>query len=264
MKYMVDNDLHIHSRISLCSNREEQTPERILQYALDNGLKTICLTDHFWDEAVDGATNWYKRQNYAHITQALPLPKAEGVRFLFGCEIDMDKHLNIGLSKENFDKFDFVVIPTAHFHMKGFTLSEEQCASPATRAKAWVERLEALLAMNLPFHKVGIAHLTCGLIAPTREEYLETLSLIPEAEMVRLFTKAAKVGVGIEMNMDDVKQASGAEEIVLRPFKIAKQCGCKFYCASDAHSVADLNEAKCLLESGVEKIGLTEEDKFIL
>lgn len=265
MKYIVDNDLHIHSKISLCSQIEEQTPGRILQYALDNGLKTICLTDHFWDETVEGGyTDFYKRQNYAHIAQSLPLPSADGVRFLFGCEIDMDKHLNIGLSKENFDKFDFVVIPTTHFHMKGFTLSEEQCASPATRAKAWVERLEALLAMNLPFHKVGIAHLTCGLIAPTREEYLETLSLIPEAEMERLFKKAAALGVGIEINKDDIEKAIGAEDLTLKPYKIAKACGCKFYCASDAHCVADLDETKALLEEGIEKIGLTEEDKFIL
>ena len=26
--------------------------------AEENGLRTICLTDHFWDETVDGASNW--------------------------------------------------------------------------------------------------------------------------------------------------------------------------------------------------------------
>lgn len=47
MRYVYDHDLHIHSRVSLCSNDPEQTNERILQYAKDNHLNTIFLTDHF-------------------------------------------------------------------------------------------------------------------------------------------------------------------------------------------------------------------------
>ena len=65
MRYIVDNDLHIHSRLSLCSGDENQTPQAILDYAEKNGLKTICITDHFWDEAIDGATVWYGKQNYS-------------------------------------------------------------------------------------------------------------------------------------------------------------------------------------------------------
>ena len=52
MRFKFDSDLHIHSKISLCSGDERQTGERILQYAKDNGLKTVCITDHFWDENV--------------------------------------------------------------------------------------------------------------------------------------------------------------------------------------------------------------------
>ena len=38
-----------------------------MRYAEEMGLKTICLTDHFWDETVEGASEWYKDQNYGHI-----------------------------------------------------------------------------------------------------------------------------------------------------------------------------------------------------
>ena len=38
------------------------------------------------DDKVAGASDWYKSQNYEHITSLLPLPKADGVRFMFGCE----------------------------------------------------------------------------------------------------------------------------------------------------------------------------------
>ena len=60
--------------------------------------------------------------------------------------------------------------------------------------------------MDLPFHKVGIAHLTCQLIGKNREraEFLKTMPLVPDEEMERLFTKAAKLGVGIELNACDM------------------------------------------------------------
>ena len=91
MRYSFDHDLHIHSQISSCSNHPEQTTERLLQYAKDNSLSTICLTDHFWDETVDGASDWYRPQNYKHIAAAKPLPQGENTRFLFGCETELNK-----------------------------------------------------------------------------------------------------------------------------------------------------------------------------
>ena len=39
-------DYHIHSCLSSCSSDPEETPERILQYAHENGLKEVCITDH--------------------------------------------------------------------------------------------------------------------------------------------------------------------------------------------------------------------------
>ena len=264
MNYMVDHDLHIHSQLSRCSKDPEQTNERILRYAKENGLNTICLTDHFWDETVEGASNWYSKQDYGHIEAAKPLPQGEGIRFLFGCETELNALLTLGVSKEKYDLFDFIVIPTTHFHMKGYTLSEEEASSAASRAKAWVKRLDAVLHMDLPFRKVGIAHLTCGLIASPREEYLEVLRLIPEDEMRNLFNRAAKLGVGIELNASDMGFADREADVVLRIYKIAKECGCKFYLGSDAHFPKDFDNVKKKFERAVALLGLTEEDKFII
>ena len=264
MKYIFDNDLHIHSKLSLCSNDPEQSCERILQYAKDNNLKTICITDHFWDEDVPGASDSYAKQNYKHISVAKPLPQADGIRFLFGCETELDKHLTLGLSKDKYDLFDFIVIPTTHFHMKGYTLTDDETASAESRAKAWVKRFATVLDMDLPFHKVGIAHLTCSLIAPTREEYLEVLRLIPENEMKALFRRAAKLGVGIELNADDMRFSKCEADVILRIYKIAKDCGCKFYCGSDAHHPKSLESAKEIFDRAITLLELTEDDKFII
>ncbi len=262
MRYIIDNDLHIHSKISTCSRDPEQTNERILQYAVDNGLKTICLTDHFWDSDVEGADIWYKPQNYEHIAQAKPLPQTEGVRFLWGCEAELNKHFTLGLEREKFDLFDFIIIPTTHLHMKGMTISEEDAASVEGRAKVWLQRLDAVLNMDLPFHKIGIAHLTCPLIAPTREEYWQVLDLLPSEELERLFKKAATLGVGIELNATDMNFPEELTDTVLRIYRIAKQCGCKFYCGSDAHHPERFEVVIPRLERVVELLGLTEDDKF--
>ena len=263
MKYVVDHDLHIHSGLSSCSADPEQNPARILQYAKDFGLKTVCVTDHFWDETVPGASNWYQPQNYAHIAQNLPLPQAEGIRFLFGCETDMFKDMTVGLAKEHFDRFDFVIISINHFHMKKETIPEEYQTTPEKRAEFWAMKLEALLNMDLPFHKIGLAHLACHLIAPTREEYLSTLDAIPQAELDRLFQKAADLGCGIELNQSDMNFAQEEADTVLRIFRTAKKAGCKFYCGSDAHHPAGLGSAPAVFARAVDLLDLTEEDKLL-
>ena len=263
MKYVVDNDLHIHSNLSSCSKDPEQTPERILQYAKDNGLKTICLANHFWDENVEGAAGWYQPQNYQHLSKAKPLPKADGIKFLFGCEAEMDKNFTLGIARETFDKFDFVVISFTHFHMVGFTIAEQD-NNVEQKAKLWVKRFSALLNMDLPFNKIGIAHLTCTHLAKSVEERAKLLDLIDDADLIRLFNKAAKLGVAIEINRSDMIALGENAPSILRIYKIAKECGCKFYCASDAHRVNAFDTAKSVLQTAVDAIGLTEEDKFHL
>lgn len=263
MRYQVDHDLHIHSFLSSCSQCPEQTPARIARYAVEEKLHTVCITDHFWDETIPEASQWYAAQDYPHIQQAKPLPQPEGVRFLFGCETELDRKLRLGISPARMEAMDFIIIPTTHFHMK-FTLTDAQRETVQSRVEAWLQRLEAVLSMELPFHKVGLAHLACHLIGRNREEYLQVMEALPEKAMEDLFRQAARLGVGIELNAFDIKAAEGAEEIVLRPFSVAKACGCKFYCGSDSHEPAELMGAVDLFERAVTLLELTEEDKFSL
>ena len=261
MKFIVDHDYHIHSYLSLCSHDDEHTPSRILQYAKEHGLRKICLTDHFWDETIPGASGWYQKQNYAHICEALPLPSDPDVEFVFGCEIDMDKHMTIGLAKEHFDRFGFVIIPTTHLHMKNFTVDDS--ITLEERAEVYVKRLDKVLDMDLPFHKIGIAHLTCSLLAPGEwQDHLTVLDMISDEEFTRLFTKAAKVGVGIELNFPAGNYSEEDLPRALRPYKIAKACGCKFYVGSDSHKVREQEEGYANLQAMVDVLDLEESDKF--
>ncbi len=262
MKYVFDHDFHIHSELSSCSRDPEQSPARILKYAEDEGLHTIVIADHFWDETVPGASKWYSTQDFAHISKSKPLPQSDKVRFLFGCEAEMDKNMTVGCSRERMEELDFIVIPTTHFHMERFTIAEECLATPQTRAQVWVDKLDALLSMDLPFHKIGIAHPVCPLIwKGDRAKYLATLDAISEADMHRIFAKAARLGVGIEINMSYPDEE---RDTVLRPFRIAKEEGCKFYLGSDAHHPAGLESARKKFERAIDDLELTEEDKMII
>lgn len=263
MKYCIDHDLHIHSRLSLCSHDDNQTPERILEYAKENGLKTICLTDHFWDESVPGASGWYQKQNFDHIKESLPLPQADGIRFLFGAETDYDRLFTVGMSDKMYDTFDFVIIPTTHMHMD-FVYPKEN-DSYERRAEQYVMRLDKLLDKDLPFHKIGIAHLTCPLLMNTEKgAHHKVLNMIPDSTYRELFLKLAKKGAGFELNFPALSYEGEALESELRPYRIAIECGCRFYLGSDAHTVKDLENVYKRLEKTVELLDLKEEQKFTI
>lgn len=263
MKFKVDHDYHIHTYLSSCSRNPEQNIDFILGYAKQNGLRSLCITDHFWDDAVEGSSKWYAPQNLEHIREILPFPDDAEVNILFGCEGELRRDLTLGISREKFDCFDMIVIPTTHMHMSGFTVSEDGSETVEERAALWVERLDALLSMDLPFRKVGIAHLACFLInRKSEEDYLATVKAIPDGEMTRLFTKAAGLGVGIELNDGDMKHAL-KYETVMRMFRIAKECGCKFYLGSDSHNPNEFDGAVERAKLAADILGLTEDDKFI-
>ncbi len=269
MKYKFDHDLHIHTYLSSCSDDPEQTVEFILEYAKKNKLHTVAVTDHYWDSAVPTPSNWYRPQNFDNVSKSLPLPKAEGIKFLFGCETDINREFTIGIPPERYNDFEFIIVPTTHLQMRTFTIYPEDAESDKRRAELWSERFDRLLSSSLPFHKTGVAHLACPLInnvvvngVRDRERYLSVLDLIPSDEMERLFAKAKELGLGIELNMSDMSFTDSEAERVLRMFKIAKWQGCKFYLGTDAHHPRDFECAEEVFERAINLLDLKESDKY--
>ena len=268
MKSLFDHDYHIHSFLSACSKDPSQDTERILKYAKDEGLKKIVLTDHYWDEKIPLKNSWYAHQNTEHIKKSLPLPVSEGVEFCFGAEGELDADCVLGISKERFDELDFVVIPTTHMHMPGFEVFEDDEEQIKNRAKLWVERFEWLLSQDLPFHKIGVAHLACTLGFSRALAHLpdalfaKGLDLIKNDDLYRVFSLAQKKGCGIELNKIDMDYNDITKNSVLRIFKVAKECGCKFYFGSDTHKVIENEGTREIFERAVVDLGLTEDDMF--
>jgi histidinol phosphatase-like PHP family hydrolase len=265
MRFVIDHDYHIHSNISPCASDPEQTPEGILRYAEKNGLKQICLTDHFWDEAVTPALGYlsgtYRGIGFDRISSVLPLPQSEQTAFHFGCEGEMDLSFRIGLSPEIVKKMEFIIVPTTHMHMPKLTVPEHLTLEQ--RAILYVHRLNALIESDMPSGKTGIAHLTCSLMAPKeRGDHLRVLEMIPDTVLYDLFRRVEKKNYGVELNFSPGIYTPEELQTVLRPYFIAKECGCKFYLGSDAHTQKECGKAPENFERMVDCLNLTEEQKF--
>ena len=264
-KFNFVQDFHIHTFLSSCSSDPEQTLQRVLQYAQENGLTDICITDHLWDTAVSGASDWYRPQNIEHVKENLPLPTDPKVHMHFGCETDMDKSFRLGLLEENFEEFEFIIVPTTHLHMRGFTISEEDWGNLAKRRELVIERLDRLLDGKYPFHKMGLAHMTCPLAAGYDnqwENHIKLFSGIPDHVYTDQFRRAAKAGMGIELNAPINDYDERELDAILRPYRIAKECGCRFYFGSDAHHPDSFRQAASEHETWVRELKLTEADRF--
>lgn len=259
MRFIVDHDFHIHSTISPCCHDEKQTPQAILDYGIKNGYRKICLTNHLWDEAVESEAQWHEEQRFSCLCSALPLPQAEGIEFLFGAEADMDYNFVLGVGEKALEKLDFITVPTTHMHLAGNTV-REKIQTPEEAVPLWFQRLYKLLEKDLPWHKIGIAHLTCGHIL--KGKTAEVVRLLPENELYNVFSLCAQKGVGIELNVKTLAMSEEEKAIIMKPYFIAKDCGCKFYLGSDAHRVDALLDAKENFENVVTLLGLEEKDKF--
>ena len=263
MTYKIDHDYHIHTYLSSCSRDPEQNIDMIGRYARENKLDRIVITDHFWDENIECTFSWYKPQDFAHISKIKPLPKDGKTKFMFGCETEIRHDMLLGIPRERFDDFDFVVIPTTHLHMDGFTITYEDDKSKKRRSELWLSRLSGLLDMDLPFTKIGIPHLCCHLVCQTSmEDLCEVMDGVSTYDMADVFEKAARRGVGIELNRGDMSFEDKYADCILRPFRIARSCGCKFYLGSDAHKPHDFSGTKDIFERAIRLLDLRESDKF--
>ncbi len=261
MKLTFDHDLHIHSYISPCGGDPTQTAEKILSYATENNLKCVCVTDHFWDEKIPSPLS-FDFNTYERLNAIRPLPQSENTRFLFGCEADLDVNGKIGISPERMSEFDFIVVATTHFHHDDKALLPQDRESAQARANAWVKRFDCLLNYDLPHHKVGLAHMTTACMETTSyERMMEVVKAIPENEMIRLFKRAAELEIGIELNREAMNFPLEDED-AWKPYFLAKECGCKFYCGSDAHNDNGLKQAPGIYARALPFLDFDESDQY--
>ena len=250
MRFVPDHDLHIHTQLSPCSRDARQTPEAILSYGITAGFKLLNLADHCWPN-----------------TRAQILPKPDAVpqgkhcALLYGAEVDMDMNDNLSASVQEIEALDFTVIAVNHLHLKNYCVPNDFPADAETHKKRFQERVHHLLSMDLPFYKTGLAHFSDGLVCTA--EHIKCLDLFEENELIDIFTKVKKLGMGVELNLVPGRFSGHDLDSVLRPFRIAKALGCKFYMGGDAHHPDDFAGILTRkMNPLIDLLGLEESDKL--
>ena len=263
MTFPLNHDLHCHSTLSSCCRDSWMTPVNILEHAKACDYQTICLTNHVWDIDVPTAVDFYKGQDIAHITSALPLPQAKGIRFLFGCETEYVGGDRIGMARKHFDLFDFVAVPVNHFNLVGLVVPVGTDTSAESFCRLQLERLKQLISLDLPWEKIGIAHLYVP-AAESEKEEARLMAFVQEQlnDYMHVFERISRLGAGVELNASVFGQ--GQMERLLPIYGAAKAAGCKFYCASDAHRRTELDGIRERLPPVVEALALGGNDLFMV
>jgi len=275
-KFPVNHDFHIHSYISLCERDPGMTADFILSSAKELNYAAVCVADHLWDESVPVSDMYatYVGQGIDSLKRILPLPKDNDVRFLFGCEAEYCGGDKLGVAPNHYDIFDMIVIPTNHFHAVPM-VAPEGCDTAEKVADLFTERLEQLAELDLPWKKVGIAHLN-GMLAlvgvktlSARSRY-EVFNEMTEKRLRPVFNKLGRLGAGIELNGVSYDETIPGNQLwkdnqksVLKLMRIAKEENCKFYCGSDAHTTDAFLKGVGHIREVADVLGLTADDLFI-
>ena len=266
MKFQIDHDLHIHSYISPCAGHDpRQTKEAILAYGIASGLHVLCAADHIWEKDGPGSCQLWRGDglDFEKAQELLPLPQSSKCRFLFGIEADMDQDGNLAVSEKNYDLFDFIVVAPSHMHMfppDCRTGDKQEIA--LIYKEAYKKRINQILDKNLPFEKVGMAHFSTSLVCTKAPD--EIFDAFSDDEYREIFSRIAKCGMGVELNLDE--RIWKADDAVfyhhMRPYRIAREEGCKFYLGGDSHTPDTFDSRVTMFRRAAESLDLTENDKM--
>ncbi|MBQ7840188.1 MAG: PHP domain-containing protein [Lachnospiraceae bacterium] len=236
----IEHDFHIHTNLSLCA-KPTATPEYYLKTAQRLGLKKIGFSDHFWDSAFEAPNEFYRKQDYAHVSMLkteLERVQKDGVRVFWGCEAEYDPvHHGVGITEETAEKFDFILVPNSHTHM----MMPKECYEPYQKhVDFMIQAYEEIINSNVSRYITAIAHPFDAVCCPHDKSVL--YEMISDDCFKRLFDRTAEKEIAVEINLACVSKNT-KEQIeswkALRMFRLAKECGCKFIFGSDAHSDQD-------------------------
>jgi len=236
------------------------TVATIATFAASYGYRELCFTDHLWSALVKGASDWYRPQDIAHVLQSKPLPVIPGLSSFLGCEAEYLGGDKLSLTRAEFDLFDFVTIPVNHMHMRAF-VRPEGVFDTRDMAVLVLSRLRSLLRLDLPWGKIGIAHLSC----PTTFDEGSTadvLAAMDRSALTDVFQALAQKGAGIELNARAFVEWNNRKDAYLAFYAAAAEAGCRFYTASDAHDVDSLCGVQAVLPEVIEALGLAEFQKY--
>lgn len=121
------HDVHTHNVYSHCCTDTTASTAAYIAKEREIGNRVFGLSNHLWDESVKGASYWYRNQTILLAEEAKETLKKQydGIRCLFGAESEFYGYRGVlGMSAEGAARFDYMIIPHSHLHMRGEVMSE--------------------------------------------------------------------------------------------------------------------------------------------
>lgn len=232
----IQHDFHIHTHLSACG-QESATLEHYLSAAKKLGLKKLGFSDHFGAKDIPGARGFYAAHPFEHNAQLEPLLReldSPELKLYFGCETEYHTPLHeVGLTEEEAEKFDFILVPNSHTHM---IMPKDFIDQPQKHADFMVQAYQDILNSKINRYITAIAHPFDVCCYPHDKNLLFTL--ISDDQYKHLFDQTAEKNIAFEINVA-YAQGMTPEQIEVDPhlrlFHLAKECGCKFLFGSDSH-----------------------------
>ncbi|MEG2003980.1 MAG: PHP domain-containing protein [Clostridia bacterium] len=190
-------DLHVHTKLSNCADRNAEASEYIT-LASEYEFAALGFTDHAWDSPrISGATDWYKRQPYERILECNYARDGKELPIFRGAEGEYASYL-LGVTEETIKKLDYIIIPHSHIHMKNFVISST-FDTPDKKAQFLLNSFVSLCKTSEARYIFGIAHpfFPCGV---SRDELDEIMSHLKVSDMLAAFEIARKNEIFIEFN----------------------------------------------------------------
>jgi len=255
----LNHDLHVHSCLSACcEDKENQTPAAILSLAEDMGVRTIGFADHVWTNPNLSPNCWYRPQGENQIVNIRRqlASVSTTVRVLIGCEAETIAPGQFGITPEFAQELDFVLLACSHFHMKDF-VEQPESDSPQDLGRHMLKFFRSAVSSGFA---TSIPHplLPCGHL----DKYDEAIASISDAELLDACGLAHDNGVAIEITIGFLPNDSNRRfsiETPIRFLSLAKQAGCKFTLATDAHSPKAQKRLPELARL-IEAVGLIDKD----
>lgn len=257
----LEHDLHVHTFLSECCTSPDQTPANIVRKACELGLKQIGFADHLWANPTVKPHPFYRRQDWQNIIrlrEELALVEIpEGLQVLVGCEAEMAGPGCFGITPEQAESLDFVLLSTDHFYFEGFV--EE----PANRTpKALAEHMLSMFAAGAQSDlATALAHplIPHGYL----DLYEEAMAEVSDQQLIDTFGVAAANDVALEISgnyLPDRRRTHNFDfALPLRIISLAKRAGCRFTFGSDAHTLDGMERIRDL-EFFISTLKLTAAD----
>lgn len=268
-------DIHCHTHLSVCG-QQSATIEYYVASAKKLGLDTVGIADHMWDNKVPFhddmyeslfaqknrmfVANWYKVQDMDHCRQILKeieQTDTQGIRFLFGGEVEYCPGVGLAISEEEAAQLDFIVVPNSHTHH----LMHHSLYEPYEKHGQYMLNA-AMEICTSPLNKyvTSLAHPFEAVECPYPVEYI--IDTITDAQLGEVFSAAKEAGIAAEINggvYREMRDEQIRNHYMLRILGIAKKCGCKFTFGSDSHEAGG-QDTILYAAKAAEYLGLTDDD----